>query len=87
MSRDSTTKGTHVEGETVIQTAETVAQIGALAGKIWHYLEKNGQSSPSRIAKELKAQKKDIDRAVGWLAREGKLEFGKAKRGEVICLA
>lgn len=55
--------------------------IGENAGRIWSLLEGNGGMSPSAIAKSLKLKGGDVERAVGWLAREDKIHFqttGKA---------
>lgn len=61
--------------------------IGENAGRIWQLLEGNGGMSPSAIAKQLELKASDVDRAVGWLAREDKIQFEKAgKTGVKIAL-
>ncbi len=60
--------------------------IGKVAGKVWTYLDKNESASPSRIAKEIKASEKDIQRAIGWLAREGKIIIKVEGRIEILSL-
>lgn len=58
----------------------TVNSIGATAGKIWTYLEKNGPSSVSAVEKAANAPKREIQMAIGWLAREDKIELTEDKR-------
>ena len=54
--------------------------IGENAGRIWSLLEGNSGMSPSAIGKSLKLKGGDVDRAVGWLAREDKIHFKTAGR-------
>jgi len=60
--------------------------IGVAAGKIWSYLNQNGQASPSQIVRATGMPRDLVQRAIGWLARENKLEFEKGKKGESIQL-
>jgi predicted RNA-binding protein (virulence factor B family) len=60
--------------------------IGTAAGKIWEYLEKNGASSVSKVTKETGISKNDTQRAIGWLAKEGKLNFVMEGRTELLSL-
>jgi hypothetical protein len=64
-----------------------IHSIGTAAGKIWHYLQSNGQSSFSNIVKGTKLKEREANRAIGWLAREGKIHFAKDKNRELISLA
>ena len=63
------------------------AVIGATAGKVWQFLEKNGPASPASIGKGIGGSAPEVHRAVGWLSREGKLMVVKTPRGERISLA
>ncbi len=58
----------------------TVNSVGNTAGKIWTYLEKHGRSSVSAVEKAANAPKREIQMAIGWLAREGKIELAEDKR-------
>ncbi len=58
--------------------------IGAAAGTIWKYLDKNGATSVSKVTKETGISKNDAQRAIGWLAKEGKLNFEMDKRTELL---
>jgi predicted HTH transcriptional regulator len=61
--------------------------IGAAAGKIWSYLSENGPASVTKITKETEIDSKDVQRAIGWLAKEDKLVIEIVKgRNEIISL-
>lgn len=60
--------------------------IGAAAGKIWEYLDENGATSVSKVTKETGISKNDAQRAIGWLAKEGKINFEMDKRTELLSL-
>lgn len=60
--------------------------IGDAAGKIWKFLEVNGEASVTRVAKETGLNKTDVQRAIGWLAKEGKLGFEVNGRTETLSL-
>lgn len=51
--------------------------IGVNAGKIWQYLEQNGESKIVRVKRELKLSSCELYLALGWLAREGNVAFCK----------
>ena len=59
---------------------------GEAAGIIWEFLNQNGPSSFSAIQKGVHLKQRQVDRAIGWLDREGKLEFSKDKNAEIIFL-
>ena len=50
-------------------------RIGINAGKIWEFLDRNGESSISDIKKALSLKSSDVRMALGWLARENKIFF------------
>jgi hypothetical protein len=60
--------------------------IGEAAGKIWKYLNKNGEASVSKIAKETCLGKTEVQRAIGWLAKENNLNFEISGRTETLSL-
>ncbi len=51
--------------------------IGQTAGQIWNYLNENGETSVSRMKKELDLKGNFAELGLGWLAREGKVEMTK----------
>ena len=52
-------------------------QIGFSAGRIYDYLNNNGESSFSKMKKELDLKGNFADLGLGWLAREDKVEISK----------
>lgn len=62
-------------------------EIGLAAGKVWHCLERVGEVSPSKLEAETGLNSKEVQRAIGWLAREGKLIIERDGRTEVFRLA
>lgn len=50
-------------------------KIGMNAGRLWNALNENGTKSVKELKKLLKLTDKDIYAAMGWLAREEKLNF------------
>jgi hypothetical protein len=50
-------------------------EIGNNAGKIWHLLYKEGETDISYISKSIKMKRKDYYSALGWLARENKIQI------------
>ncbi len=63
-----------------------VELIGANAGKIWSALQ-NGALSGKALKKATKLKDADLNLALGWLAREGKLTFSEAEEETFIALA
>lgn len=63
-----------------------ITEIGAATGAIWTYLEKNGASSVTKITTETGLGKNDVQRAIGWLAKEDKLEIELKGRVETLSL-
>ena len=60
--------------------------IGSVAGAIWHYLKENSEATVTKLTRELGETERTILMAIGWLAREGKLDFEKRKQGTYITL-
>ncbi|MFB6099930.1 MAG: winged helix-turn-helix domain-containing protein, partial [Candidatus Nanohalobium sp.] len=46
----------------------------------------NGETSVSRVSKSIDAPKAKVDMAIGWLAREDKLDFIDKARGNAVRL-
>lgn len=49
--------------------------IGQSAGQIWEYLNANGESTLTKMKKDLDLQGNFAELGLGWLAREGKVEI------------
>jgi len=63
-----------------------LSEIGDAAGKVWQFLDTNGPSSVTKITTETGLGKNDIQRAIGWLAKEDKLEVELKGRIETLFL-
>jgi hypothetical protein len=61
-------------------------KIGNNAGAIWAALQ-NGELNVKAIKKSTKLAEKDLNLALGWLAREGKVKFSEVEGELVIHLA
>jgi hypothetical protein len=70
----------------VQQEAFMADTIGEVAGKIWNYLNQNGPSSVNKITVETGENKNDIQRAIGWLLKEDKLNIEMVGRAETLSL-
>jgi hypothetical protein len=55
------------------------AQVGEAAGKVWHTLKEDGELSTAQLKKKTGADDKTLWMALGWLAREDKLNFNQVK--------
>lgn len=51
--------------------------IGEAAGQIWNYLNENGETSLTKMKKDLDLKANFAEMGLGWLAREGKVEMSK----------
>ncbi|WAR44483.1 winged helix-turn-helix domain-containing protein [Methylomonas rapida] len=60
--------------------------IGEAAGKIWHYLDQNGEASVTKITTETGLGKNEVQRAIGWLLKEDKLSVETSGRAETLSL-
>lgn len=60
--------------------------IGTSSGKVWEFLSNNGPATITKIAAETGLGKNDIQRAIGWLAREEKISITQKGRTETISL-
>jgi len=57
-----------------------IKKIGETAGLVWNFLRTNGDTSLTALEKGVEAPKTMVSMAVGWLAREGKVELKDEKR-------
>ena len=60
--------------------------VGEVAGYVWRFLEDEGKSSLSAINDAVDVPRSRVNMAVGWLAREDKIEFVKDGRATYIQL-
>jgi hypothetical protein len=67
-------------------TALGTHQIGETAGAVWYYLTENSEASLATIKKDLNLSADLLLAAVGWLAREEKLEFNVSGKSVKLSL-
>ncbi len=51
--------------------------IGETAGQIWNYLNENGETTITKMKKDLDLKSNFAELGLGWLAREGKVTMSK----------
>lgn len=70
--------------DTIYKLGETnlISKIGKDAGKVWRVLDTWGEVDAISISKLARIVEKDMFSAVGWLAREGKIEGKVINAGE-----
>ena len=56
------------------------------AGKVWRFLGQNGQTNVSQLAKSLKEKDEVVFQALGWLAREDKIDYTVKNRRTYVSL-
>lgn len=61
-------------------------ELGLTAGDVYRKLETKGHMSISRLKKEVGQSDAMVTMAVGWLAREGKVNFSKERNSMKISL-
>ncbi len=60
--------------------------IGTVAGDVWSFLEDSGPVTLSKLAREIDVPRDLVMQGVGWLAREGKIEFQEGPRSKLVSL-
>ncbi len=61
--------------------------IGETAGRIFQILEKQGALTPSKLQKEVGVEDTALfNQAIGWLAREDKINVAKQGKGVKVSL-
>jgi len=60
-------------------------KIGANAGMVWTALQ-NGELEVKSLKKATKLTEKDLNMALGWLAREGKVSFREEEKDFFVAL-
>jgi hypothetical protein len=56
------------------------------AGKTWRFLGQNGETNVSKLSKEIKEKEPVIFQALGWLAREDKINYSIKNRRTFVSL-
>ena len=60
-------------------------QIGLNAGIVWHLLNNNERWTYCELKKASGLSDRDLDAAIGWLAREDKIDFDSLQ-GDMDCV-
>jgi len=63
-----------------------VAQIGEVAGLVWRVLSEQGPLSLAKLVKAVGQPRDLVMQAVGWLAREGKVNINDEGRNRIVSL-
>lgn len=58
-------------------------KIGEVAGRVWKTLGEREEVAISRLPQILKEKGEMVYQALGWLAREGKIDF-RRKEGKIL---
>lgn len=64
----------------------TLHDVGDTAGHIWQFLRRSGKSSLTAVKRGTKAPEPVVLMAIGWLAREGKIDLHREGRALQIWL-
>ncbi|HHK41397.1 MAG TPA: hypothetical protein ENJ50_03165 [Planctomycetaceae bacterium] len=67
-------------------TDSLVWKIGETAGKVWHVLKDGGKMSMTRLIRSVDAPRDLVLQAIGWLAREEKIEIEQSSKGRYVWL-
>ncbi|MBF0489213.1 MAG: winged helix-turn-helix domain-containing protein [Candidatus Omnitrophica bacterium] len=57
-----------------------------VAGKTWRFLGQNGEYGVSKLAQDLKENEQVVFQALGWLAREDKINYSIKNRRTFVSL-
>ena len=61
-------------------------QIGETAGVVWKLLSDHGPLSLAKLVERVGVNRDVVMQAIGWLAREDKIEITETRRGRVVAL-
>jgi hypothetical protein len=68
------------------ETVDASAEIGQTAGLVWKYLAVQGATSLTKLTREIDAPRDLVMQALGWLAREDKVQFDSSGRTKSVRL-
>ena len=60
--------------------------VGVTAGKVWHLLNDFGPQTVAQLKKRLSGSGQLVDFALGWLAREDKIDISQEKKSFKVAL-
>lgn len=70
----------------VVTMSNATTRIGETAGRVWHTLHDHGPVTLTKLVKLVEAPRDMVLQAVGWLAREDKIDIEDRGRAKVISL-
>jgi hypothetical protein len=65
---------------------ETTEQVGVTAGQVWHILKDSGPLTVAQLKKKLNGSGDLVGFALGWLAREDKVDISQEKKNFKVTL-
>jgi len=65
---------------------EINVQVGETAGRIWHILNDDGPQTVPQLKKKLNGSGELLSYALGWLAREDKVDIKQEKKTVKVAL-
>ena len=68
------------------ELAPAVQRIGETAGLVWQHLSTEGPTSLTVLARAIEVPRDLLLQALGWLARENKIEIADKGRGKIVSL-
>ncbi len=63
-----------------------IGQIGITAGKIWEKLGEKGEISLTQLPRSVKEKSQVAYQSLGWLAKEGKIQYNQNKTKTTVSL-
>jgi hypothetical protein len=67
-------------------TSSCIGQIGDTAGSAWRALADHGPMSLAKLVERVGGNRDVLMQALGWLAREDKIDITETKRGKIVAL-
>ena len=58
----------------------SIQAVGETAGRVWEWLQGRGKTNLTTVEREIEAPAAVVHMAIGWLAREGKLDVRQEGR-------
>jgi hypothetical protein len=69
-----------------IMKESCISEIGETAGKVWQLLNDKGSLSVAKLVKDIDIPRDVVMQALGWLAREDKIEIEEDGRSRTVSL-
>jgi hypothetical protein len=63
-----------------MQTMDAISKVGETAGEVWHLLNDQGPQTVDQLKRKLNGKTELLNFAIGWLAREDKIELASDKK-------